>query len=620
MDNPIWQLEDVCLQGATRRRIDAATLVIGPGVTAITGASGAGKTSLLHLLVGFEQPDTGRLGFHVPDNGQCTPLFWSPQDGGLWPHLSVREHLEAVIPSDNRDRVHQLLEVFDLASRSDAHPDHLSQGQRSRLSVARALISDARVLVLDEPLAHVDPARIPQFWQAIRDHLRNSGATLVFATHSPQTVLAEAQNVVCLGAGHVLYHGDVETLYWRPEKYELATCLGEVNWLPPKDAAIWLMSGTHKGVCYRPEQISIKPSENSPIIVQSSLFRGSVAEAQVTHEQLDLARRFVHRPSSHRLRAGQRVAIRACALVLLLLLTLGCGQSSAPPLPVREVNYWSMPPAGPKVPAPRSVATGENGEVIVLDNAGRVLIFNAAGQLLRHWWMPDFEIGRPEGVCLLKDNRIAVADTHYHRVIFFDQQGKVLSMLSGDQDPEHRLNTVHPGTGPGQFIYPVTITQDNRENLYVAEYGSNDRVQKFSPHGQWLLAFGSFGTGAGQFQRPSGMAWHDGKIYVADAINHRIQVFSDDGAFLGILDDDGRPLVLKFPYDLALGPKQLLYVVEYGSGRVTAITITGHLVGRYGRPGGGAGQFSTPWGLAIDDHKRLRIADTGNRRIVELKL
>jgi DNA-binding beta-propeller fold protein YncE len=174
------------------------------------------------------------------------------------------------------------------------------------------------------------------------------------------------------------------------------------------------------------------------------------------------------------------------------------------------------------------------------------------------------------------------------------------------------------GRGPGEFVYPVTIVQDDQENWYVCEYGSNDRIQKFSKGDDFLLAFGTFGTAPGQFQRPSGMVWRAGKLYVADAINNRIQVFSDSGRFIGVLGSPEKPLSLGLPYALQLGPDDSLYVVEYAAGRVSRVSLDGELLGRYGRTGGGTGEFATPWGISVDSRGRIRVADTGNRRIVEL--
>ena len=105
---------------------------------------------------------------------------------------------------------------------------------------------------------------------------------------------------------------------------------------------------------------------------------------------------------------------------------------------------------------------------------------------------------------------------------------------------------------------------------------------------------------------------------MADAINNRVQAFTEKGEFRGILGEG--VLDLRFPYDIAAAPDGTLFVVEYGSGRVTRIDTTGRLLGRYGSTGAGSGHFVTPWGIAVDSRTRIRVADTGNRRMVELTL
>jgi DNA-binding beta-propeller fold protein YncE len=315
-------------------------------------------------------------------------------------------------------------------------------------------------------------------------------------------------------------------------------------------------------------------------------------------------RRIFHRSCAHALKAGERVLLRALLLAAVLCAT-GCG-SDEPALAVRRVGYWQMPPEGAFIPAPRSVAIGPDDEAFVLDTAGRVLVFDETGKLLRKWFMPDYEVGQPEGVCVLRDGRIAVADTHYSRVVLFDAQGKLLGTLG------------ELGSGPGQFMYPVGIVQDDLGCLYVCEYGGNDRVQKFTEDGTFILSLGSFGTGESQFQRPSGMVWREGRLYVADAINNRVLVYADDGYYLGVLG--GGKLTLHYPYDIALGRDLNLYAVEYGAGRLTCVSLAGELIGRYGTTGRGDGELSRPWGLAVDSKNRLRITDTDNRRIVELQL
>ncbi len=275
----------------------------------------------------------------------------------------------------------------------------------------------------------------------------------------------------------------------------------------------------------------------------------------------------------------------------------------------REWQVWQLPPEGATLPTARSLATGNDGEIAALDTAGRVLIFNADGIVKRQWHMLDVSVGKPEGIVVLKDGRVVVCDTHYHRVVWFDAQGQWLKNIGQN------------GARDGEFIYPVGICKDANENLYVCEYGGNDRIQKFTREGQWLASFGSFGTGPEQFQRPSGLAWHDGKIFVTDAVNNRVLIYSDAGKYVGLLGASGQPpIAFNLPYDIAVGSDNTLYVIEYGAGRLSRVSLDGRLLGRLGHAGSGEGEFATPWGLTIDSRMRLFVADTKNRRIVALKL
>jgi iron(III) transport system ATP-binding protein len=295
--------------------------------------------------------------------------------------------------------------------------------------------------------------------------------------------------------------------------------------------------------------------------------------------------------------------------VIVAVAFAGCdgASSQTPELDVTQVNNWSMPAEGPKIPAPRGLAFDSNGDLFVLDDAGRVLVFDRSGTLRRKWFMPQYEVGKPEGICLFHDGRVAVSDTHYHRIVFFDREGRVLSM-HGEY-----------GTGPGQFIYTSAMTQDPDGNYYVCEYGGSDRVQKFDVAGRWLGEFGGFGTEEGQFQRPMGIVWNDALLYVADAINNRIQVFRDDGTFDRVLRSEARQPRLHYPYDLASGPDDDLFAIEYGGNRVTQLDLLGNMRGSFGSIGHGVGEFSTPWGIAVSVDGRIVVADTGNRRLVELQ-
>lgn len=294
MPDLLWKLDAVSL-GA---RLANVTVEIRRGITAIIGYSGAGKTSLIQLLVGMERPDRGLL------ETRCRP-FWVPQNGGLWPHVTARGHLEIA----GAREVQSLLAAFDLEHRGDAKPGCLSEGECSRLAVARALATGADVLVMDEPLVHVDPSRVGRYWDVIRTRIAETGTSLVFATHLPGDALGEAEHALCLKRGRLLYDGSIDALYNRPESRELAECLGPTNWFEADEARRWLGEGHAEG-SYRPERIEVAMADaNRGFVVVSSRFRGSVAEVTLRSATGPM-RTILHRPSDPWLGEGMYVRLR----------------------------------------------------------------------------------------------------------------------------------------------------------------------------------------------------------------------------------------------------------------------------------------------------------------------
>lgn len=296
----------------------------------------------------------------------------------------------------------------------------------------------------------------------------------------------------------------------------------------------------------------------------------------------------------------------ATLAMLLLTLIAGCADIDPNTLPISKFTSWNLPADGPRIPAPRALYADENDIVYMLDNAGRVLIYSPEGEVLKTWRMPEQENGRPEGVVKLLDGRVAVADTHYHRVVFFDEDGNVESMLGTK------------GRDAGQFVYPVAIAQDPDGFIYVGEYGDRQRIQKFTADGEFVIQFGEHGTEPGQFQRPSGIVWIDSTIYAVDAFNNRIQVFSDSGEFVRIIELADNLPAFEFPYDIRAANDGRLYVIENKSARLTVLEQDGTFVGQFGKPGRGEGGFFNPWSLTVLSDGRILVADTGNHRIVEL--
>lgn len=298
--------------------------------------------------------------------------------------------------------------------------------------------------------------------------------------------------------------------------------------------------------------------------------------------------------------------MRGLVALWLTLLTCSCSRPAPTSNPTIDITRWALPREGSGQPSPRSVHIGHDGKLYSLDTVGRIVITNPSNQVVEVVrWMPEVSVGRPEGLCLLRNGKLAVSDTHYHRVVIFNPDGSVHRMFGSK------------GHEPGQFIYPIAIDEDAEGFLYVAEYGSNDRVQKFTPEGEFVLQFSSFGTGPDQLQRPAGLRVKNGEVYIADALNHRIQIFSTDGTHLDTLPQND-PTFLYLPYDLAIDEDGLLWVAEYGNGRVSMLSRDGSTKEVMVDANGRDRLFRTPWGLDIRN-ELLVVADTGNRQVVRIR-
>lgn len=298
----LWKLENISLEGEKHHRLKEVSLEINSGVTAVMGHSGAGKTSLLNLLVEFEKPDQGTIAPEIPQGNHALALFWVPSNFGLWPHLNVKEHIRTVLP-DNSIDVDEMLAKFAIADKKDAYPAQLSCGECSRLSMARALAADPAVLVMDEPLLNVDPARKLYFWDVIVDRATELGISLVYVSHSPRYVTGFAENIICLQHGGLEYAGAVEELYHRPASRELAEYLGEINWFDEGEKCF------SKTQALRPEQIVIKPSARGKLEILRTRFMGEIAETELKEKDSGKTKIIFHRPAGNDLKVGDKVSL-----------------------------------------------------------------------------------------------------------------------------------------------------------------------------------------------------------------------------------------------------------------------------------------------------------------------
>ena len=208
----------------------------------ILGPPHSGKTAILRAVAGFLPLHRGRVLVDAEDIGRLPArargIGYVFHQGALWPHLTVREHVAfgleqlALARAEIERRVDVVLTRLGLAAVPDARPGTLTLDGQRRLALARALAVEPRVLLLDEPLAHLDPiARKTLRLELARLH-RDLAVTTICSTRDAADAMALSDRIAVVADGRLLQVGDPETLYRRPASRVVAEALGPANFLP----------------------------------------------------------------------------------------------------------------------------------------------------------------------------------------------------------------------------------------------------------------------------------------------------------------------------------------------------------------------------------------------------
>ncbi|UOY01952.1 ABC transporter ATP-binding protein [Blastococcus sp. PRF04-17] len=207
--------------------------------TALLGPSGCGKTTLLRLIAGFDDPDSGTVALGdrvVAGEGRSVAarrrgVGFVPQEGGLFPHLTVADNISFGLPRRQRrdgGRVRELLQLVGLdAVLADRSPHQLSGGQQQRVALARALAPEPSLVLLDEPFSSLDAGLREETRMAVSAAFSASGATAVLVTHDQAEALSMADQVAVLRGGRLVQLTDPRTLYRAPRDLDVATFVGE---------------------------------------------------------------------------------------------------------------------------------------------------------------------------------------------------------------------------------------------------------------------------------------------------------------------------------------------------------------------------------------------------------
>ncbi|SEH86005.1 iron(III) transport system ATP-binding protein [Mycolicibacterium rutilum] len=227
--------------------LDHIDLDLPPGtITAVVGASGCGKTTLLRLIAGFETPDAGTVtiaGRQVAGpTGSVAPhrraVGYVAQDGALFPHLTVGQNIAYGLPgsarrAEVRARVAELLETVSLdPSYAARRPHQLSGGQQQRVALARALARKPVVMLLDEPFSALDTGLRASTRKAVARLLIEAEVTTLLVTHDQEEALSIADQVAVMRDGRFTQVGPPQQVYRRPSDHFTAAFLGDCISLP----------------------------------------------------------------------------------------------------------------------------------------------------------------------------------------------------------------------------------------------------------------------------------------------------------------------------------------------------------------------------------------------------
>ena len=206
---------------------------------AIMGSSGCGKTTTLRMLAGLEAPTEGVIKLsgkpinELPTWSRDTPMVW--QSLALFPFLNVRENVEFALKmrgvgkAERRCRAEQWLDRMQIAEFSERNISQLSGGQRQRVALARSLVVEPEILLLDEPLSALDAALKVRMQSVLKNLQRETGITFVYVTHSQSEAFSMADRVVIMSRGVIEQIGTPQEIYRTPGTRFVAEFLGSSN-------------------------------------------------------------------------------------------------------------------------------------------------------------------------------------------------------------------------------------------------------------------------------------------------------------------------------------------------------------------------------------------------------
>jgi spermidine/putrescine transport system ATP-binding protein len=239
----ILELREVSKHYPGHRAVHNVSLTVDRGAFyAILGPSGCGKTTTLRMIAGFDEPTSGEIRLNGKSIEHLRP-YERPintvfQRYALFPHLTVAGNVEFGLKrrgmQDCAAKVRNALDLVQLTGKEKRMPSQLSGGEQQRVALARSLVLEPEVLLLDEPLSALDPNLRKSVRAELKSLQRRTGITFVFITHDQEEALSLSDRIAVMNKGEVEQIGSPQDIYLRPATPFVAGFMGAVNWIDTK--------------------------------------------------------------------------------------------------------------------------------------------------------------------------------------------------------------------------------------------------------------------------------------------------------------------------------------------------------------------------------------------------
>lgn len=270
-------------------------------VVALLGESGSGKTTLLRIIAGLENADQGEilLDERILENRQ---LFLKAeqrkvgvifQDYALFPHLSVRQNVSYGLKKNETSKVDQILKSFELLEHAKKKPHQLSGGQQQRVAIARSIVVNPSLLLLDEPFSSLDQSLKRKVRSEISNLLRQQNIPSILVTHDPDDAMEMADKIAILQQGEIVQYDTPEKIYHAPVNEYVGNLTGGIN----------VINGELK----RPVHTSFIKDESSLIeVIKSNFYHGQFFISAVSKRDNAI----YHSVSTENLESGTKVSVK----------------------------------------------------------------------------------------------------------------------------------------------------------------------------------------------------------------------------------------------------------------------------------------------------------------------